>query len=92
MQIAEQAPEPEMSEVDMFLVRCWGDVGTCRQLGMAVGPIPWTAVAQWCAHYELDRDATQVVIGVVQYLDGRRAEREAAQRELANMRGGKKGR
>lgn len=32
----------------MILVRAYADVATCRSYGMGVGPIPITAMWQWC--------------------------------------------
>lgn len=30
------------------------ELTTCRQLGMSLGPIPWTAIDQYCVRYDID--------------------------------------
>ena len=40
--------QPElMFGLDIF-VQAFGDLNTCRQTGMGVGPIPWTAIQEYC--------------------------------------------
>lgn len=55
---------------------------------MAAGPIPWTAIADWCDWHQLDRDNAALVVAVIRQLDNDRAEAEQAKRELEAMRGG----
>jgi hypothetical protein len=39
--------EPElMPGLDIFLQAFW-DLSTCRQMGMGLGPIPWTATREY---------------------------------------------
>lgn len=72
---------------DLICIDAWRDLGTCRSIGMAAGPIPFTAAIAWANHHDLDREATELLWQVVRFLDGERAEREAAERRLQNMRG-----
>jgi hypothetical protein len=70
---------------DVAVVTClqaWGDLSTCRQIGMAVGPIPWTAIVAWCDRRGLDPDAAELVTRVIRVLDVQRAEAETAKRDL----------
>ena len=69
-------------------MNAWHDLNTCRAIGMAVGPIPWTAIVAWCEFHELDRDAAMQLIHVIRKLDNDRAEREASERALKNLIGG----
>jgi hypothetical protein len=40
--------EPElMPGLEIFLQAFW-DLSTCRQMGMGLGPIPWTSVQEYC--------------------------------------------
>jgi hypothetical protein len=34
----------------------FGKLTTCRSVGMGPGPIPWTAVREYCAYHGLDED------------------------------------
>lgn len=63
-------------------IRAWHDLGTCRSIGMAAGPIPWTAIVQWCDFFDLDREQTIVLTDVIRHLDNERAAAEAARQRL----------
>jgi hypothetical protein len=56
----------------------WAELSTCRPIGMAVGPIPWTAIIAWARFHGLDREATGVLVTVIRRLDNDRAERDAS--------------
>jgi hypothetical protein len=43
------APELDPS-LGLFWSAFW-DLNSCRSAGMALGPIPWTAMQQWCTLY-----------------------------------------
>ena len=32
----------------------WCELTTCRQIGMAAGPVPWTAIHQYARAYDYD--------------------------------------
>lgn len=38
------AAEPEREAAVAVCLRAWADLSTCRGIGMAAGPIPWTAI------------------------------------------------
>jgi hypothetical protein len=45
--------------VPLHLARAWecfGDLARDRQIGMAAGPIPWSAVDRWAARNGVDGD------------------------------------
>lgn len=69
-------------------LRAWGELGTCRPLGFGgVGPIPITAVWQWCEMEGLDPDAARIVREVIQHVDREFLERQASRHRLANVTG-----
>lgn len=81
-----RAKEPPL---DYAMARCldaWQDLSTCRPIGMAVGPIPWTAIVAWCEFHELDREITAVVVHVIRTLDIQRAVAERAKQALKEKR------
>lgn len=36
-------------------------LSTCRQIGMGVGPIPWTAIVQYGSMQELSQDQSEAL-------------------------------
>lgn len=81
-------PEPEIErETDTLYIRAWHDLATCRGFGMAVGPIPFTAVLAWADFYELDRETTALLWDVLRILERKHAEREANRRAVEKARG-----
>jgi hypothetical protein len=43
---------------------------TCRQIGMDVGPIPWTATYQYARSQGLNEVDFYILVEVMSYLDG----------------------
>ena len=56
----------------------WRDLSSCRSIGMVLGPIPWTAIAEWCRWHALEPDVARVVIDVIRRLDNEYLERAAS--------------
>ena len=71
----------------MQVLRCWGDLSTERPIGMAVGPVPWSAIVRWCEFHGLDRDATRIILHVVRQLDNEQNEAERAKRQADALAG-----
>lgn len=44
-------------------------LSTCRQIGMGVGPIPWTAIVQYAALQELDQWHADMLIWCIEAMD-----------------------
>lgn len=72
--------QPELDDAASLCVRAWGDLGTCRALGMTSGPIPWTAILAWADFHGLDHDATMLLSSVIRRLDLEHFEREESRR------------
>ena len=77
--------EPENNEAIAICARAYRDLSTCCSIGMERGPIPWTAMVAWTAHHDLDRDASRIVLDVIRFIEGLRAEKEASKRALENL-------
>ena len=45
------------------------ELNTCRSIGMAAGPIPWTAVQRYAEVEELHREEAYLLHQVIRYLD-----------------------
>ena len=45
--------EPALTDHDRWLLRCFGELSTCRSFGMGEGPIPWTAIVEYAKRLEL---------------------------------------
>lgn len=84
----ERRGEPGQDAASLICLRAWRELETCRSIGMALGPIPITAVLMWCAAEGLDRDATDVVREVVRAADNQFLEKQASRQRLRNMTGG----
>jgi hypothetical protein len=76
--MAIRLEEPECTPAMAICIKAWRKTGTMRQIGMAVGPIPWDKAIAWCQYERLDRAATEVVLSVLTQLDIWRAEQEAS--------------
>ncbi|TMQ02172.1 MAG: hypothetical protein E6J91_53375 [Deltaproteobacteria bacterium] len=85
----ERRGEPELHLAAAICIRAWHDLGTCRGVGMALGPIPVTAIFAWCELEGFDREATMILRDVVRTADNERAEREASRQRLKNLTGGR---
>lgn len=68
--------QPPHDDGVALCLTAWAELSTCRPIGMAVGPIPWTAIIEWARFHGLDREATGVLVSVIRRLDNDRAERE----------------
>lgn len=44
-------------------------MSSCRQLGMDMGPIPWTAIAQYVDRYKLDEFEEDLLRHCISVLD-----------------------
>ena len=53
----------------VWLWEAFIDLGTCRQVGMAAGPIPWTAIQRYAEVNRFGEDETWMLHGVVRHLD-----------------------
>lgn len=63
----ENAPQLHLGlelYLDAFL-----DLNTCRSVGMAEGPIPWSAIMDYCQAYEIDGETRDNVMYHVRALD-----------------------
>lgn len=59
---------------------------------MAVGPIPVTAIWEWCDRHGLDDGSREILTLVIRKIDNDKAEAEASKRELERATGaGQKG-
>lgn len=81
------AEEPEQDAAMAICLSAWRDLSTCRPIGMAVGPVPFTALLEWARFHSLDREATRIVWSVVRRIDADRAEAEASKDRLRSSAG-----
>lgn len=61
------APELDLG-LDLYF-NAFMDLTTCRQLGMAEGPIPWTAIRHYCDEHDLDGEQRDDLFFHVRELD-----------------------
>jgi hypothetical protein len=61
---------PELQEGLAIYLVAFYDLDTCRAVGMSSeGPIPWTAIQQWCQAMHLGPEETEDVHSIIRHLD-----------------------
>ena len=75
-----------------WLWQAYQDLTTCRQIGMDVGPIPWTAIQRYVEVQDYLPEERYILHRVIQHLDGLflklRAEKNEAERKAKAPRTG----
>ena len=67
------------------------DLSTCRNVGMALGPIPWTAMNAYANHYRLAWDVAEAFIDIMREMDEAYISNQATEKErLSNMKANEK--
>ena len=61
---------PELLPSEVFYMQAFWELSTTRQVGMAPGPIPWTATQKYTEVHGLDNQAAALMHRVVRALDG----------------------
>lgn len=82
-----RAEEPYRDIVIDRYVNAWNDLSTCRQVGMAMGPIPFDKIVIWAEVHRLDYEEILLLNHVIRQLDNDHAEREESKRAHANIMG-----
>lgn len=72
------AEEPQVDDGVMIMLRAYVEVSSCRSVGFGLGPIPWTAMVDWCVWHRLERDVANHVIKVLRLVDQETLRRQAA--------------
>lgn len=61
---------PELDPSLRIYSRAFKQLSSCRQLGMGIGPIPWTAVVEYAKIYQLSQEQTDALHFHVERMDG----------------------
>lgn len=48
--------KPTMKGRDAWYLEAFGELSTCRAIGMDVGPIPWSAIVQYVDRQRIEAD------------------------------------
>ena len=62
--------EPVIDPADIFYLKSFYDLSTCRSSGMGIGPIPWTAMSRYVEYYKLAWDVAEAFIDIMREMDG----------------------
>lgn len=66
-----------------MVIECFRALEGDRHIGYgALGPIPFTAIDAWSRRHRIEGRLFNVLVAVIQRLDGERMEREASERTL----------
>jgi len=60
---------PELERGHEFFLEAFWQLSTCRQVGLGVGPIPWTACYQYGLAHNLDCDMLVVFPRIMMRMD-----------------------
>lgn len=67
--LPEWAEEPTTDPVVEWYLRAFFELCSCRPAGFGVGPVPWTAIAEYADFSGLDYEETLVLVRAVRALD-----------------------
>ena len=59
-------PHPEIED---WLIRAFFRLSTCREIGMAVGPIPWSSIVDYADRAGLKGDSAETFTTIMMSLD-----------------------
>ena len=78
--------EPELYPGDEFYIKAFGDLSTCRDIGNAIGPIPWNVIYQYAIAFDLDVDLIDPFIQIIREMDSGylKWQSEKQKKDLAN--------
>ena len=60
---------PELLPGEDFYMKAFFDLSTCREVGNAIGPIPWNIIIEYAKHSGLDRDTTSCFVQIIRQMD-----------------------
>jgi hypothetical protein len=75
--------KPELLAGLEFYWRAFWELSTDRDIGMAEGPIPWTAMNQYAARYDVQGDEFDRFVLLIKAMDSVYIERRSAQHKKA---------
>ncbi len=61
--------ENNASTAELFYIKAFWDLSTCRSFGMGIGPIPWTAIKLYSESKQLDLENEECFIYVIRQMD-----------------------
>lgn len=61
--------EPPMPDGWEFYLRAFNDLGTCRQIGMAMGPLPWDKIVDYADRMGLEADVAEDFVRCLRDMD-----------------------
>jgi hypothetical protein len=62
--------EPLIHPVNYFFIKAFYDLSSCRNNGMGIGEIPWTAIKLYADHFGFEFDLTESLIDIIREMDG----------------------
>lgn len=73
--------EPVLQAGDVFYIKAFAELNTCRSTGMGVGPIPWEIIVKYGAFHGLDNELIQPFVEIIMGLDSLYLERNAPKQD-----------
>lgn len=75
---------------DLFLDGFY-ELDSCRQIGLAKGQIPFTAIVQYCEFYGFDQELAYDFCAIIRAVDNQLLNYEAEQADKKKLAGGQNG-
>lgn len=60
---------PAVDPEDVFYLRAFDELASCRQVGFSAGPIPWTAIVEYADRLGLDAENAADLVDMIRELD-----------------------
>lgn len=60
---------PDITEADVFYLKAFYDLTSCREVGMGLGPIPWRDIYTYAIYAGFENDLYDHFIQVIREMD-----------------------
>ena len=67
--LEDYAHEPEIAPGEVFYFEAFGDLSTCRMIGMTAGPIPWRDIVHYADRAGLDAEEAEAFTTIIRTMD-----------------------
>jgi len=58
-----------IDQFDIFYMKSFHDLNTCRSIGMEASSIPWTSIVHYAEWYGLEKDVAEAFVDIIREMD-----------------------
>ena len=77
--------EPAIEASDVFYMKAFYDLNTCRSIGMGLGQIPWNVTVEYADRYGLEWDLSEAFVDIIREMDEGFLEWKSSEQEKARI-------